>query len=376
MSKKYPGGIVKGTPATPTATAASGIWTSCQAANYAKQGIWPRSPGAPTIGTATAAGATASVPFTVPADTGSAAITSYTATSTPGSFTGSGSSSPLSVSGLTIGTSYTFKVKATNGAGTGPESAASNAVVPQVVGQQAYTTAGTYSWTAPAGVTSVSVVVVGGGAGGGYSPGSSAGGAGGTSYFISTGVVAASGGNGGQGNGCYSFSDGGTGGGVLAGTGFSGGKGGAGQFSGGADRQGYGGGAAGYTGNGGAGQSYGNTPCYTRGGGGVGILGGTSGGNISGSGQGGSGGANGAGCYTGTGGAYGGAGSGFASGGGGGGGGLAYINNYTVTPGNSYTVVVGARGNGPTGQNGAVGAVRIIWPGTARSFPSTNTGDL
>jgi hypothetical protein len=23
-----------------------------------------------------------------------------------------------------------------------------------------------------------------------------------------------------------------------------------------------------------------------------------------------------------------------------------------------------------------VGAVRIIWPGTSRSFPSTNTGDL
>ena len=35
-------------------------------------------------------------------------------------------------------------------------------------GQQEYTTAGTYSWTAPAGVTSVCVVCVGGG-GAGYS---------------------------------------------------------------------------------------------------------------------------------------------------------------------------------------------------------------
>jgi hypothetical protein len=26
--------------------------------------------------------------------------------------------------------------------------------------------------------------------------------------------------------------------------------------------------------------------------------------------------------------------------------------------------------------NGGVGAVRIIWPGTTRSFPSTNTGNL
>jgi hypothetical protein len=25
---------------------------------------------------------------------------------------------------------------------------------------------------------------------------------------------------------------------------------------------------------------------------------------------------------------------------------------------------------------GGVGAVRIIWPGTTRQFPSTNTGDL
>jgi len=32
--------------------------------------------------------------------------------------------------------------------------------------QQAYTTAGTYSWTCPEGVTSVSVVCVGGGGGG------------------------------------------------------------------------------------------------------------------------------------------------------------------------------------------------------------------
>jgi hypothetical protein len=28
------------------------------------------------------------------------------------------------------------------------------------------------------------------------------------------------------------------------------------------------------------------------------------------------------------------------------------------------------------GSNGSVGAVRIIWPGTTRTFPSTCTGDL
>ena len=37
-----------------------------------------------------------------------------------------------------------------------------------VEGQQAYTSSGSFSWVAPDGVTSVSVVAVGGGAGGSY----------------------------------------------------------------------------------------------------------------------------------------------------------------------------------------------------------------
>jgi hypothetical protein len=36
----------------------------------------------------------------------------------------------------------------------------------------------------------------------------------------------------------------------------------------------------------------------------------------------------------------------------------------------------GAQGGGGTAYNGSVGAVRIIWPGTLRLFPSTDTGDL
>jgi hypothetical protein len=37
-------------------------------------------------------------------------------------------------------------------------------------------------------------------------------------------------------------------------------------------------------------------------------------------------------------------------------------------------VVVGNTGSG--GSASGNGAVRIIWPGTTRSFPSTNTGNL
>ena len=133
MSEQYPGGFITKTNPTVDGSTAKGLWTLSQAAGYAKQGLWPTVPAAPTIGTATTAGSgSVSVAFTAPANIGSSAITSYTATSSPGAFTGTGASSPVTVSGLTNGTAYTFTVKATNGAGTGPASAASNSVTPVV----------------------------------------------------------------------------------------------------------------------------------------------------------------------------------------------------------------------------------------------------
>lgn len=83
-------------------------------------------PDAPTIGSATAAGAsTATVAYTA-ATTGGTAST-FTATSTPGSLTGTGSS-PITVGGLTPVTSYTFTVRASNSTGASPFSAASNSI--------------------------------------------------------------------------------------------------------------------------------------------------------------------------------------------------------------------------------------------------------
>jgi len=87
-------------------------------------------PGAPTGVVATGDNALAIVAFTAPVDDGGAAITGYTVTSTPGSITASGASSPIIVTSLTNGTSYTFTVHATNAAGNGPESAPSNSVTP------------------------------------------------------------------------------------------------------------------------------------------------------------------------------------------------------------------------------------------------------
>ena len=136
MSLKYPGGFITKTPIAPTAFVAKGIWTLDQALQLKKQGLWPSFtvPGAPTIGTATQTGpTTATVAFTAPASNGGTAITSYTATSSPAGGTGTLSqagSGTISVTGLTTGTSYTFTVKATNGVGEGPASAASNSVTP------------------------------------------------------------------------------------------------------------------------------------------------------------------------------------------------------------------------------------------------------
>ena len=89
-------------------------------------------PNAPTIGTATAGSGSASVTFTAPSNVGGGAITSYTVISSPGGITGTGASSPVTVSGLTNGTAYTFTVVATNAYGTGPASGASNSVTPAV----------------------------------------------------------------------------------------------------------------------------------------------------------------------------------------------------------------------------------------------------
>jgi hypothetical protein len=90
-------------------------------------------PGSPTIGAPTAGNGQVTIAFTAPASTGGAAITSYTATSNPGGFTGTGSSSPISVTGLTNGTPYTFTVTATNSAGTGAASSASTSSTPRTV---------------------------------------------------------------------------------------------------------------------------------------------------------------------------------------------------------------------------------------------------
>jgi hypothetical protein len=74
------------------------------------------------------------VGFSGPSNNGGSAVFSYTAScvSSNGGASGSatGSGSPIIVNGLTNGRTYTCRVTATNSAGTGPQSAASNTAVP------------------------------------------------------------------------------------------------------------------------------------------------------------------------------------------------------------------------------------------------------
>ena len=250
---------------------------------------------------------------------------------------------------------------------------------PRTAGESLYTTAGTFSWVAPANVTRVSVVCIGatlgwasnayygrGGGGLGYKntitvvPGNSytvvvSGSNDGTgSSFINTGTVL-----GGQGSG----QDGGT---FVGDGGGNGGRGGDGTGATGSG--GGGGGAGGYSGNGGAGATQdANSGSAGSGGGGGGGAGGTSGSF--------GGGGGGVGIYgigsNGAGGIYNAASDYVPGGGEGGSGGArgAFSNTGGAYPPAAYGGGLAGTGAGVSGGNYG-GAVRIIYPGDARTFPN------
>ena len=278
-------------------------------------------------------------------------------------------------------------------------------------GQDAFTTAGTYTWIAPAGLSpaTVSVVCIGGGGGStvgsGFSYIGNGGGGGGELRYKNgisvTGgssytVVVGAGGIFGKSNDTQYSTDGGqssfnsttcvakgggrglnsstAGAGGSGGTGDGGGNGGAGGSGDGSDRPGGGGGAGGYSGAGGAG-GVGNA---------CGV--GTGGANGSGGGSGGGHGGN-ASSLAGTpGGGTNIGGTGTSGNGASASGGLGDVggDGSTISPdfvsgygaGAGNTALFG--GASPYYGNGYVGAVRIIYSyvGTSRSFPSTNTGNL
>jgi hypothetical protein len=87
----------------------------------------PLAPGPPA---AAGGDRSASVSFAPPPFEGGNPIISYTVTSSPGGISATGSSSPITVSGLANGTGYTFTVTASNALGPSVQSPPSNSVTP------------------------------------------------------------------------------------------------------------------------------------------------------------------------------------------------------------------------------------------------------
>jgi len=375
-------------------------------------------PGAPTsVGGSASSSSAISVTFSAPASNGGLSIDLYQAISSPGCITATAASSPISVTGLSASTAYTFKVRAHNSKGYGCYSSSSGSITTQSVrGCSVYTTPGTYTFTAPAGVTYVSALFIsagsigfqqgrficccigcyvyvggrGGPAGGvgwanaypttpgnnysvkvgSYGSGFDYGSVGTSSFtpYVAPKQTQAAGGscNGGAGYNCAGLGHGGTYGAGGRAPNYSGaitlgGGGGGGAAACALQYSGGGAGGTGDTGNGGqatsgssgvyggAGGGGGGCGSVSRGGGGggTGLYGvgssGSGGGVNGGAGSGGSGGSSGSGA---NGGSYG--------GGGGGAGGTYYSSS--------------GRGIG------GGGAVRIVWPGNTRSWPSTDLG--
>jgi hypothetical protein len=92
-------------------------------------------PVAPTGVTATAGSGSATVSWTAPASNNGSAVSGYVVTPYIGTVaqaatTFNSTATTQIVTGLTAGTTYTFKVSAINARGTGPQSTSSNGVTP------------------------------------------------------------------------------------------------------------------------------------------------------------------------------------------------------------------------------------------------------
>jgi predicted RNA-binding protein with TRAM domain len=128
-------GLTNGVSYTFTVVATNSVGDSTPSApsNSVTPVAGPTAPDPPTGLIPAAGNGQVTVAFSPPASNGGSTITSYKVTASPGGLFASAASSPITVTGLTNGQSYTFTVTATNGIGTSQPSNPSNAVIPGFV---------------------------------------------------------------------------------------------------------------------------------------------------------------------------------------------------------------------------------------------------
>ena len=179
------GGLIGSNPSV-SQSVASNIWHIRDAESYTRSGNWPALPGAPTSVSGTAGNAQVSLTWTAPATNGGYAITDYTvqySSNSGSSWTtfsrAASSATSATVTGLTNGTAYTFRVAAVTALGAGAYSSASSSVTPISFSPTAVLLTSGTSYTVPAGATTMKAWAIG--AGGGRAVNDS-GGAGGCAY--------------------------------------------------------------------------------------------------------------------------------------------------------------------------------------------------
>jgi subtilisin family serine protease len=131
------GDLPVGTTDSFTYTVQDGFWGTAQATVHVTV-VEPAAPSAPGVGTVTPGKGSAVVRWSAPADPGTSAVSGYVVKAYASgtlvrSLTAAATARSLTVTGLTNGRAHTFRVSATNAAGTGPASAASASVTPRTV---------------------------------------------------------------------------------------------------------------------------------------------------------------------------------------------------------------------------------------------------
>ena len=363
-------GLTPGTAYTVYGNVSNNFGTSTNTANAAA--ATPSTlPEAPTIGTATGGNASATLTFTA-GNSGGSSITNYKYSidgTTYTAFSPAQTTSPLTISGLTNDTAYTFRLKAVNANGDSPASGQSNSVTPLatitvdmlvIAGGGGGGAGGLLNHTNQT-LTYNTTYTVTVGTGGNGGTGLGGNGSNGTNSNVTGGslsLTAAVGGGGGGSFNATDAGDGGSGGGganhTSPATQNDGGLGTSGQGNNGGDGEAYSGGGSLSGGGGGAGEA-GNTDGQGHGGDGVSTY--SSWGAATSLGQN-------------IGGTYWFAGGGGYTGGDGGGGGTS-TNGTANTGGGGGNADAG--GGDVSGGNGGKGVVIIRFPGTYTANATTGS---